>query len=79
MKKGCSDHEMVEFEILSGGSKAKRRIATLDFRTANFDLLQDLLGAIPWARVLEGKWAYESWIAFKWLFFRAQDRCVPVT
>lgn len=76
---GCSDHEMVEFEILSGGSKAKSRIATLDFRRANFDLLWDLLGAIPWARVLEGKGACESWLAFKWLFFQAQDRCVPVT
>ena len=57
---GCSDHEMVEFEILSGGSKAKSRNATLDFRRANVDLLHDLLGAIPWARVLVGKGACES-------------------
>ena len=42
---GCSDHEMVEFKILSGRSKAISRIATLDFRRANFDLFQDLLGA----------------------------------
>ncbi|XP_048787424.1 uncharacterized protein LOC125686903 [Lagopus muta] len=75
---GCSDHEMVEFKILSGRSKAKSRIAILDFRRANFDLFRDLLGAVSWARVLEGKGACESWSAFKQLFFQAQDRCVPV-
>ena len=51
---GCSDHEMVEFKILGGRSKVKSKIATLDFRRANFDLFRELLGAIPWARVLEG-------------------------
>ena len=29
---GCSDHEMVEFRILRGGSRAISRITTLDFR-----------------------------------------------
>ena len=76
---GCSDHEMVEFKILSGRSKAISRIATLDFRRANFDLFRDLLGAIPWAWVLEGKGASESWSAFQQLFFQARDRCVPVS
>ena len=76
---GCSGHEMVEFKFLSGRSKAISRIATLDFRKANFDLFQDLLGAILWAPVLEGKGASESWSAFKQLFFQAQDRCVPVS
>lgn len=34
----------------SGSScRAKRRIATLDFQRANFDLFQDLLGGISWA------------------------------
>ena len=69
----CSDHEMVEFKILSGRSKQKSRIATLNIRRANFDLFQDLLGAILWARVLEGKGACERWSAFKQRFFQAQD------
>ena len=29
---GCSDHEMVEFRILCGGSGAISRTKTLDFR-----------------------------------------------
>jgi len=33
---GCSDHEMVNFRILHGGSRAIIRIKTLDFRRANF-------------------------------------------
>jgi len=40
---GCSDHEMVEFRILRGGSRAISRIKTLDFRRANFGLFKDLL------------------------------------
>ena len=44
---GCSDHEMVEFRILRGGSRAVSRITALDFRRANFSLFKDLLGGIP--------------------------------
>jgi len=51
----CSDHEMVEFRILCGGSRVISRITTLDFRRANFDLFKELLGEIPWARALEGR------------------------
>ena len=29
----CGDHEMVEFRILCGGSRAVSRIITLDFRS----------------------------------------------
>ncbi|GAB0208404.1 hypothetical protein GRJ2_003306100 [Grus japonensis] len=62
---GCSDHEMVEFRILHGRSRAVSRITTLDFRRANFGLLKDLLGRIPWVRALEGKGAQESWSIFR--------------
>jgi len=41
---GCSDHEMVEFRILRGGSRAISGIKTLDFRRANFGLFKELLG-----------------------------------
>lgn len=46
---GYSPHEMVEFRTLSGRSKAKGRIATLDFQRANCDIFRDLLGDISWA------------------------------
>ena len=42
---GCSDHEMVNFRILGGGSRAISRIKTLDFRRANFGLLRGPLQA----------------------------------
>jgi len=35
---------IVEFRILHGRYKAIGRIATLDFRRANFDILKDLPG-----------------------------------
>ena len=43
---GCSDHEMVEFRILRGGSRAISRIKTLDLRRADFGLVKELLGGI---------------------------------
>ena len=74
---GCSSHEMVEFRILYGRSKATSRITTLDFRRANFNLFKDLPGGIPWASILEGKGTQESWSTLKCHFFEAQDRCIP--
>ncbi|GAB0206764.1 mitochondrial enolase superfamily member 1 [Grus japonensis] len=74
---GCSDHEMVEFRILRGRSRAVSRITTLDFRRANFGLFKDLLGRIPWVKALEGKGAQESWLIFKHHFLQAQDQCIP--
>jgi len=58
---GCSDHEMVEFRILRGGSRAISRIKTLDLRRANIALFKELLGGIPWARALEGRGVQECW------------------
>jgi len=52
---GSSDHEMVNTRILRGGSSARSRIFTLDFRRANFGLFKDLLGGIPWFRTLVGR------------------------
>ena len=74
---GCSDHEMVEFRILHGGSRAISRIKTLDFMSANFDLFKELLGGILWVRVLEVMGVQECWLLFKDHFFHAQDRCIP--
>jgi len=75
---GCSDHEMVEFRILSGGSRLISRIKTLDLRRANFGLFKELLGGIPWARALEGRGIQECWSLFKRHFLHAQDRCIPL-
>jgi len=43
---GCCDHEIGEFRILHGGSRAISRIKTLDFRRNNFGLFKELLGGI---------------------------------
>jgi len=75
---GCSDHEMVEFRILRGGSRAISRIKTLDFSRANFALFKELLGGIPWARALEGRGVQECWLLFKCHFLHAQERCIPL-
>jgi len=75
----CSDHEMVEFRILSGGSRAISRIKPLDFRRANFDLFKELLGGIPWDRALEGRGVQELWLLFKNHFLHAQERCIPLS
>jgi len=70
---GCSDHEIVEFRILHGGSRAISRIKTLDFRRADFALFRKLLGGIPWARALKGRRVQECWSLCKHHFLYAQE------
>jgi len=72
------DHEMVEFRIPHGGSRAISRIKTLDLRRANFGLFKALLGGIPWASGLEGRGFQECWSLFKHHFLHAQDQCIPL-
>lgn len=43
---GCSDHETAELKILDRRSQAESRTATLDFRRADFDLFEHVLGGI---------------------------------
>jgi len=52
---GCSEHEMVKFRILRGGSRVISRITALDFRRANFGLFKDLLGGNLRVRTLEDR------------------------
>ncbi|PKU32701.1 hypothetical protein llap_16995 [Limosa lapponica baueri] len=77
---GCSDREMVEFKILPllrAVRRAQSKLATLDFRRADFGLFRDLLGRVPWDKALEGRGAQESWLIFKDHLLQAQERCIP--
>jgi len=74
---GCSDHEMVEFRILHGGSRAINRIKTLDLSRAEFALFKELLGGIPWARALEGRGVHECWSLFKQHFLMLRSNASP--
>lgn len=51
-------HEMVEFRIPRGESKANRRIKALEF--SRLRLFRDLLGRIPRKTVLERRGVQES-------------------
>lgn len=52
---GSSDHKIVEFRILRGGSEGKSRTTALDFRRADVNLFRDLIGRIIWDISLEGR------------------------
>lgn len=51
---GCSDHKMVEFNILRSARWAQSKLATLAFWRAEFDLSSDQFGREPWNKALEG-------------------------
>ncbi|PKU30746.1 dtw domain-containing protein 2 [Limosa lapponica baueri] len=57
---GCSDHKMVEFKVLGAARRVHNKLATLDFRRADFGLLRDLLVRVTWEKVLEERGAQES-------------------
>lgn len=52
---GCSDHRSEEFKILRQVRKTNSKIKSLIFRRADFNLLRELLGGIPWESALEGE------------------------
>jgi len=74
---GCSDHKMVDFKILRAARRVRSKLATLDFRRADFGLLRDLLGRILWDKALEGRGAQESPSVFKDHLLQAQEPCIP--
>ena len=43
---GCSDHRMVEFKILRESKRMHSKLATLDFRRADFDLFRELFSRV---------------------------------
>ncbi|KGL90612.1 hypothetical protein N301_11197, partial [Charadrius vociferus] len=49
----------------------------LEFGRADFGLLKNLLGMVPWNEALEGRGAQERWLIFKDHLLQAQERCVP--
>ncbi|CAM5095950.1 unnamed protein product [Natator depressus] len=75
---GGSDHEMVEFRILTQGRKESSRIQTLDFRKADFDSLRELMGKIPWENNMRGKGVQESWLYFKVSLLTLQGQTIPM-
>jgi len=66
----------VEFKILRAARRVCSKLATLAFRRADFGLLRDLLGRIPWDKALEGIGAQESWSVFKDHLLQAQEQCI---
>jgi len=74
---GCSDHEMLELKILRAARRVHSKLTALDFRTADFVLFRNLLGRVPWDKVLEGRGAQESWLMLKDHLLQAQEQCIP--
>ena len=69
----CSDHEMVEFKILRAVRRTQSKLATLDFRRADFGLFRDLLGGVLRDTALGGRGAQESSLIFKDHLSQAQE------
>lgn len=68
---GCNGHEIVEFRILQGRSRARNRIKNLVFSRANFGLFKGPLVGIPWIRALEGRGAQERLLILRHHFLQA--------
>ncbi|XP_048788476.1 uncharacterized protein LOC125687389 [Lagopus muta] len=75
---GSSDHALVEFVISSDVGLAKSRTRTLNFRRADFKLLNGLLAKIPWRAALKDKDVEESWQLFKDALLEAQEVSIPL-
>jgi len=76
---GYSYHEIVNFRIPGGGSRAKSRATAMDFRKGDIKLFRDLLGRIPWDLILERRKIQVSQLIFKDNLFQAQGRSIQTS
>ena len=76
---GHRDHEMVElFKIFGVMRKKVSRVATLDFKRANFKLLRELVSSVPWKPSFEGLGVHECWLGFKNDLLKRQEQAIPL-
>ena len=73
---GHSDHEMVEFKIFCVIIIKDSRVATLDFRRANFKLFRQLFSRVLWKSAFEDLGVQKCWSIFKILHRSRQLHCV---
>lgn len=59
---------------LEEGWEGNDRVMTLDFRRRNFSLLRELLNKIPWDATMRWKRAQKTWMIFKEILLRAQQK-----
>lgn len=74
---GHSDHNVANFKFFSVMRK-KVRVATLDFKKANFKLLRELVSSVPWESTLEGVEVHTCSPVFKNHLVEAQEQAVPL-
>lgn len=53
--------EIVGYKILRAERRVHSKISSLDFRRADYGLVKDLLGRIPWDKALEWRGMQGSW------------------
>lgn len=52
---GCSNHALVEFEILRDMDQVRNKVRHLNCRKANSQLSKEIVGRIPWQIALRDK------------------------
>ena len=63
--------------ILVEPQRGVSRIATLDFRRADFNLFRTMVERVPWEVILESVGAQEGWEYFKEVILKMQELTIP--
>lgn len=74
---GHSDHQVVDFQIVSDRGKTAINTSTLAMGRADFWLLKDLVSKVPWESTFEGIGVHESWLLFKSHLLRVWEQPIP--
>lgn len=68
---------MPKFYISISVNTVSYAIVCIKQQTCRHWPLLDLLGRVPWDKVLEGGEAQESWLIFRNHLLQAQEQCIP--
>lgn len=75
---GSSDDEIIEFCIEVRRSGTARKIITMDFRRATFNLIRDLFGRISWEQALWGIGVQKGGLIFKNHSLQSWEECITM-
>ena len=74
---GCSDHNGIEFSVITQVSLKESKESVPDFRRANFQALRCFFSAIEWREVLKEKNVEDQRLSYSQLLLNAYAKCIP--
>ena len=73
---GSSDHNSIDFSVITQVQLKESKESVPDFRRANFQAFRSYISAVEWREILNDKSVEDQWQAFSQLLLDACDKFI---